>query len=267
MITEPREFGLSRYSLGRGWLAGHGVAKSGICLVLGLLLLSVCPAGHAAEMDWRPLPGDGQARVEGGRLLLELPGVAETAGLRTTPIPVTIHNNVFLNKSVGISFRMPTRLGPMAAYRNTFVNCGYGQNEAGDVGDWINTEAEVSNNLYYHFQPGQKFYDLQTNPWNKLNSDYNLFFSTTGQTAWKHLYQRRATTLAGWQQYSGRDSSSLWKDPRFVNPDGRRPEDFKRKGQAEAVKDVQGSRYGPVCGAYATGEVSIGLLPDQGKRH
>jgi hypothetical protein len=57
--------------------------------VLGLLLLSALPAGRAAEMDWRALPGAGQARVDGGRLLLKLPGGAETAGLRSTRIPVT----------------------------------------------------------------------------------------------------------------------------------------------------------------------------------
>jgi len=178
---------------------------------------------------------------------------------------VTIHNNVFLEKAVGVSFRMPARLGPMVAHCNTFVNCGYGRTDAGDVGDWINTQAEVSNNLYYHSRPGQKFYDLQTSPWDNLGSDHNLFFSTTGETAWKHLYQRRATTLAGWQHYSGRDGHSVWKDPQFVNPDGRRPEDFKRKGQAGGIQDVQGSRCGAVCGAYVTGDETIGLLAKRRK--
>lgn len=86
MITEPHGFGLSRYSTGRGWLGGHGLARSATCLVVGLILLSVLPAGHAAEMDWRPLPGAGQARGEGGRLLLGLSGEAETARLRSTQI-------------------------------------------------------------------------------------------------------------------------------------------------------------------------------------
>lgn len=174
---------------------------------------------------------------------------------------VTIHNNVFLNKAIGIRFNMPARLGPMVAYSNTFVNCGYGRGEAGDVGDWINTEAVLYNNIFYHSRSGQKFYDVQTKPWDKLTSDYNLFFSATGDTEWKHVYRRRATTLPAWLEYSGRDKHSVWKDPGFVNPNGKRPEDFKRKGDPARIVDVQGGKYGPVCGAYVSGEEVIGLIP------
>jgi len=39
-------------------------------------------------MDWHPVPGGGKARVEGGRLLLELDRDG-TAGLKSAPIPVT----------------------------------------------------------------------------------------------------------------------------------------------------------------------------------
>lgn len=174
---------------------------------------------------------------------------------------VTIHNNVFLNKAVGISFRMPARLGPMVAYSNTFVNCGWGRGEAGDVGDWISTDAVLHNSIFYHSRSGQTFYDVQTKPWDKLDADHNLFFSTTGDTEWKHLYQSRATILPAWQTYSGRDTNSGWKDPGFVNPSGTRPQDFKRNGDPARIIDVRGSAYGKVCGAYITGEEIIGLLP------
>ncbi len=169
---------------------------------------------------------------------------------------VTIHNNIFLEKATGISFRMPARLDPMLAYCNTFVNCGFNKNDSGDIGDWINTSADAYNNLYYHSRRGQRFYDIQTKPLNKLKSDYNLFFSTEDDTQFKHLYRPRATTLAAWQQYSQLDGNSLWKDPEFVNPSGSRPRDFKRNG---STSDVTGSPYGSVCGAYVTGNEVIGI--------
>ena len=51
MSTEPRGCVLSWHSWGRGWLAGHGRAKSGTRFVLGLLWLSVLPVGQAAETE------------------------------------------------------------------------------------------------------------------------------------------------------------------------------------------------------------------------
>jgi glycosidase len=51
MSTEPRGCGLCWHSKGGEWLAGHGLAKLGTCLVLGLLWLSVVPAGQAAETE------------------------------------------------------------------------------------------------------------------------------------------------------------------------------------------------------------------------
>jgi hypothetical protein len=178
---------------------------------------------------------------------------------------VTIHHNLFLNKAIGISFRMPVRLGPMEAYCNTFVNCGSGRGEVGDVGDWINTGAVLRNNVFYHARPDQCFYDVQTKPWDKLDSDYNLFYSTTGDTAWRHLYRRRATALHAWQQYSGRDEHSVWKDPGFANPNGSRPEDFRR-GKPSEIVDVPGSRYGEVCGAYTSEEAVVGILSEGSRR-
>lgn len=170
---------------------------------------------------------------------------------------IYIHHNVFYSKSTGISFRSPARLGTVA-YNNTFVNCGYGRGETGDIGDWQNPVINVYNNLYYHSEPAQTFYDIQTEPWSNLNSDYNLFFSTTADTQWRHLYRNRGTTLAEWQQYSGKDENSVWKDPQFVNRADNRPEDFKRKGKP---RDVAGSPYDSVCGAYVTGNEIIGLIP------
>ncbi len=177
---------------------------------------------------------------------------------------IYIHHNIFLNKTTGISFRMEPRLEHVA-YNNTFVNCGQGKGETGDIGDWLNPIINVYNNLYYHSKPGQKFYDIQTKPWSNLNSDYNLLFSTTGDTQWRHLYRDRCSTLATWQRYSGKDKNSVWKDPDFVNPSGSRPEDFKRKGDPGSIRDVTGSKYGQVCGGYVTGNEVIGVDKERGK--
>jgi hypothetical protein len=166
---------------------------------------------------------------------------------------IWIHHNVFHNKSIGVSFGAPGRLGTVA-YNNTFIDCGQ------DVGDWTNPQINVFNNLYYHSKRGQKFYDFQCEPWSRLASDHNLFFSTTADTAWHHLYRKRATTLESWRDYSGTDQHSVWKNPVFVKPSGRRPEHFKRK---DSSPDVAGSRYGRRCGAYVAGDEQIGIRPPQ----
>ena len=114
------------------------------------------------------------------------------------------------------------------------------------------------NNLYYDSWPQHNFYDIQTDPWEKLESDWNLFSSMTADTTWRHKYHSRARTLTDWQKYSGKDIHSVWRDPGFVNPAGTRPEDFKRKN-AGHIEDVGGSKYGPVCGAYITGEETVGV--------
>ena len=172
---------------------------------------------------------------------------------------ILIHHNIFLRKSVAISFRMPARLEPIRAYQNTFVDCGFGSADVGDVGDWINTEASLSRNVFYHSGAGQRFFSVQTEPWDKLQSDGNLFFSTTADTTWWHKYRQRATTLQQWQDYSGREKNSVWRDPGFIKPDGSRPADFKRKDKKPA--DVA-DKDGPLtCGAYVTGDEVIGLLP------
>jgi hypothetical protein len=59
-----------------------------VVIVLASFGLSALSVPHAAEMEWRPLPGAGQTRVEGGRLLLEL-AAEGTIGLKSTLIPVT----------------------------------------------------------------------------------------------------------------------------------------------------------------------------------
>jgi hypothetical protein len=102
-------------------------------------------------------------------------------------------------------------------------------------------------------------------PRGKLASDHNVFFSAKGDTAWWHKNQKRATTLRGWQEYSGRDKGSVWKDPGFVNPAGSRPRDFRRRADPKTLQDVAGSKDGPVCSAYVTGNEIIGLIPQDWK--
>jgi hypothetical protein len=164
---------------------------------------------------------------------------------------VFVYGNMFFHKATGIDWNGSGLQGTFA-YNNAFVDCGT------DVGTWLKPLIHVANNLYYHSRTGQKFYDVQADPLSKLSSDWNLFFSTTGDTQWRNLYRSRGTTLADWQAYSGCDQHAVWKDPAFVNPSGSDPEDFKRKGNPQ---DVTGSEYGPVCGAYVTGDEVIGIEP------
>ncbi len=172
---------------------------------------------------------------------------------------IYVYHNIFYNKSMGVSWSAPGRRGAVV-YNNTFINCGWGQGETGDIGSWQNQVINVYSNLYYHSKPSQKYYDLQTEPWSRLSSDYNLFYSTTGDTSWWHLYRKRCSTLTAWQRYSGKDNHSVEKDPCFINASGNRPEDFKRRGNP---KDVIGSSYGTVCGAYVTGNEVIGIDKEQ----
>ena len=168
---------------------------------------------------------------------------------------ILIHNNIFYKKTVGVSCDGPPE-GPlpkgMFVYNNSFVNC-----EA-DLSEWTNPPIHAHNNLFYHFKEGQRFYDIQSDPWSQLDADHNLFYSATGDTQWRHLYRNRGSDLAAWQRYSGKDANSVWRVPQFVSPFGGRPGDFKRKGRPS---DVSGSKYGPVCGAYITGNEIIGVMP------
>jgi hypothetical protein len=84
------------------------------------------------------------------------------------------------------------------------------------------------NNLYYHSRPKQSCYDIQTDPWAKVASDWNLFYSTTGDTTWRQKYRSRASTLTDWQKCSGKDVHSVWKDPEFVHTAGSRPSNLMK---------------------------------------
>ena len=168
---------------------------------------------------------------------------------------VYVYQNIFLGKNTGVSFRgNPEK--EMIVYNNTFVNCGSGKGENGDIADWQNPVIKVFNNLYYHSKPGRSFYDIQTEPWSRLHSDYNLFYSTTGDTTWRHKYKTIAASLSEWKNYSGKDKNSVWKNPQFKNPHGNRPQDFQRTGDTQ---DVTGSPYSTICGAYITGNETIGI--------
>ncbi|KPL02296.1 MAG: hypothetical protein AMK75_02975 [Planctomycetes bacterium SM23_65] len=165
---------------------------------------------------------------------------------------ILIHHNVFFEKSVGCcTDGDPPRKG-MFIYNNTFINCGR------DLWGWTNAAIHAHNNLFYHSKPRQRFYDVQAKPVSRLQADCNLFFSTAGDTHWWNLYRVRAKDLDAWRRYSDNDRNSVWKPPELVNPSGKRPEDFKRKGKPD---DVAGSTHGSVCGAYVTGKEIIGLLP------
>ena len=168
---------------------------------------------------------------------------------------ILIHNNIFYRKTIGIQWDGPALKGTVA-YNNTFVDCKT------DISQWFkNARIELSNNLYYHTEPGATFYKLVQHDepqMHNLFTNHNLFFSKTVDTAWYNVWRKRASKLSEWQSYSGKDRNSAMKDPQIVNPTGNRPEDFMRKGSTEKIKDVVGSKYGQVCGAYVTGKETIG---------
>ena len=172
---------------------------------------------------------------------------------------ILVYNNVFCKKSMGASVDGPPPGRPpkkgMFIFNNTFVNCGV------DIGEWTSPTVNAHNNVFYHSEPDQAFYDIQSTPWSRLNSDHNLFFSTAGDTQWRHQHRDRASSLRDWQEYSAKDANSIWKDPLFVNPNGSDPQDFGRKADSKQIGDVKGSKRGPVCGAYVTGDEIIGLPP------
>lgn len=160
-----------------------------------------------------------------------------------------IYNNIFFEKSVGISWILNATFGTLA-YNNTFINCGK------DVFTWQSSnKINVFNNISYHSQSGQLIWNFESSsyPMSDLLSDYNLYYSTSS-AGWKKSTSL-FTSLSAWQSYSGKDLHSVSKNPNFVNPSGARPEDFKRTSY---VGDVSGSPYGAVSGAYQTGLEVIG---------
>jgi hypothetical protein len=171
---------------------------------------------------------------------------------------ILIHNNIFYRKTTGIAWDIPA-LKETLAYSNTFVDCGSQTGELADISTWMPHVINSYNNVFFHSLKGQSYYDLQRLP----NSDYNLFYSTTGDTGWRIRYRNRGFNLSVWQSYSGKDIHSVEKDPQFANTAGSRAGDFKRRGNP---RDVIKSPYGSVCGAYVTHNEIIGLIPNRGKR-
>lgn len=163
---------------------------------------------------------------------------------------VYIHNNIFLAKYQGI-FWKSSATDATIAYNNTFVNC------VTDVYNWLGATTLLYNNLYYHSNSSQKYYDLQANPLSNLTSNYNLFYST-GTASWYNLYRDMASNLSGWRSYSGKDSNSLSSNPNFVNSSGSTPHSFKRTSYTE---NFTSSSYGTRAGAYQTGNEVIGVSP------
>jgi hypothetical protein len=164
---------------------------------------------------------------------------------------IYIHNNLFLEKNTGIGWD-GTAMKDTVAYSNTFVNCDR------DVFEWYpNNQIKIYNNLSHHTRSGQYHLYIEPNsfPLSNLASDYNLFDSRPAAT-WRHG-TKSAGTLAGWKSYSGKDGHSVSKGAEFLNPNGKRPADFKRRSYAG---DVSGSPYGTVCRAYRTGEEEIGVV-------
>ena len=163
---------------------------------------------------------------------------------------VNVHNNVFLDKEKGIQWGTITENSPIFPYNNTFIDSG-----DMDIHGWTDDQRLYSyNNLLYHSN-GKLYYSVFT-----INeADYNLFYSTSGTTIWKleGTANPFKTSLSEWQTATNQDLHSVYTDPLFVNAGGNRPEDFKRQSYAG---DVSGSEYGTVCGAYETGDETIGLI-------
>lgn len=163
---------------------------------------------------------------------------------------VYTYQNIFYQKYYGIKLELAAIISTIS-YNNTFINCA-----SRDVISGGNPVIHLYNNLHYHSASGHRYWDVQSNPLSLLNSDYNLFYSTIGDTFWGHLWVNRGTTLSAWQSYSGKDAGSLESNPNFLNPTGSNPEDFKRSSYTE---NFIGSSYGVHAGAYETGNETIGV--------
>jgi hypothetical protein len=162
---------------------------------------------------------------------------------------VYIYNNIFFQKGGGISWDTPANLGTVA-YNNTFVDCDV------DITNWVQTSINSFNNLFYHSVSNKEYYNIQANPLSLLRSDFNLYYSSIGDTRWVNNYNNSSSSLSSWKTYSGRDAGSVSKNPGFVNVTGNQPGDFKRISYSG---DVQSSPYGAVCGAYTTGTEVVGV--------
>lgn len=174
-------------------------------------------------------------------------------GIRTlTQAPainnILIHNNVFINKEVGILPGLnPT--GDMIFYNNTFVNC------TSDIYFWSDSSSGdyiARNNLHYH-TTGTNHVNMaaETN----MDSDYNCFYASGVSPYWR-ASGVNTTTFATWQ--AAHDAHSVnGVDPSFINASGTTADDFKRSSYPNDV--AEGSDYGRICGAYVDGTEIIGI--------
>ena len=164
---------------------------------------------------------------------------------------VYISNNIFFEKVVAIEWDGGALKGT-TAHNNTFINCGK------DISTWRKNKIYAFNNLHYSSKNGQRYYDIQADPLSNLASDYNLFYSTTGDKSFYNLYKKKGSSLGAWRSYSGKDAASISTNPNFVNPNGNNPQDFKRQNYTGEVS----SPYGVMTGAYQTGNEIIGVDPN-----
>lgn len=164
---------------------------------------------------------------------------------------VYIHNNIFYNKRKGIEWDM-SAVVETVAYNNIFVNCDI------DISCWMRERINVYNNIYYHSNSGQAYYEVQAEPLSLLNSDYNLFYSANGDTQWRNLWRPRATTLSEWQNYSSKDLNSISENPLFVNPEAG---DFHLRENSPCRNT---GKDGVNMGCYITGNEIIGPILNQG---
>lgn len=172
-------------------------------------------------------------------------GIAQDVGVDY----VMIHNNIFYKKNIAIMWDGTATIASIA-YNNTFVDCDYDINTW-----WSGTKVQSYNNLHYHPNTGDVFYDVQASPMSEIQSNYNLFYSVPRDTKFRNLYSTVGSQLSAWVSYSGRDVSSMEANPSFVNSQGSQPESFKRSNYPE---NFQGSSYGNRAGAYENGSEVIG---------
>ncbi len=162
---------------------------------------------------------------------------------------VYLHHNIFLEKGACVQWgTIDVADIPVVPYNNTFVNC-----TDVDLHAWgFAHQLRSYNNLFYHDNGSQRYYG---GLYEEDTANWNLFYSTTNEGLWE-FDGASDNTLAEWQIRSGQDENSVYKDPQFVDPSGNRPEDFKRQDYSG---DVTGSSYSTICGAYETGNETIGL--------
>lgn len=161
-----------------------------------------------------------------------------------------VYQNVIVGCDSGFYFRTDNAASGIKAYNNVI----YGPNasDAIDI-DLPNSGVEVFNNVVVAKSSLERF-----DPAAIAYANNNIFYST-GSPEWYVGWTTPYTTLSAWTAATGFDANSFVENPKFANPGGSKPGDYKIN--ANHKNYGRGGTYSSVIGSYITGTERIGYLP------